>query len=39
MENTITVSQMELELINSGFFVGGLTDEAIAYYYKKIFSK
>jgi hypothetical protein len=37
MTQNITVSQMELELTNSGFFVGGLTDEAIDYYYKKLF--
>ena len=33
-----TIEQMELALTATGFFVGGLTDEGIEYYYYKIFS-
>lgn len=33
---TITIEQMEKALIDINFFVGGLTDEAIEYYYNKM---
>jgi hypothetical protein len=33
-----TIEQMELALIEIGFFVGGLTDEGIIYYYNKLIS-
>ena len=36
MTQTITVSEMELALTDIGFFVGGLTDNAIIYYYNKL---
>jgi hypothetical protein len=32
----MTIEQMETALININFFVGGLTDEGIAYYYNKL---
>jgi hypothetical protein len=32
----ITIEQMEKELRNINFFVGGLTDEGIKHYYKKM---
>ena len=35
MEN-LTVEQMEAALIDINFFVGGLTDAAIVYYYNKL---
>ena len=35
MEN-LTVEQMEQALRDINFFVGGLTDEAIVYYYNKL---
>jgi hypothetical protein len=31
-----TIQQMEIELRNINFFIGGLTDEAIEYYYNKL---
>jgi hypothetical protein len=33
---TLTIDQKEQALININFFVGGLTDEAIEYYYNKL---
>ena len=33
---TLTIEQKEKELRNINFFVGGLTDEAIDYYYNKL---
>jgi len=33
---TITVNQMEEALRNIDFFVGGLTDEGIEFYYNKL---
>ena len=38
MTQTVTVLEMELALTNTGFFVGGLTDNAIVYYYNKLIS-
>lgn len=35
MEN-LTVEQMEQALRDINFFVGGLTDEGIVYYYNKL---
>jgi len=35
-EMKATVEQMEQALIEISFFVGGLTDEAIEYYYNKL---
>ena len=32
----ITIEQMENELKKINFFIGGLTDEAIKYYYYKL---
>jgi len=32
----ITIEQMEQELRNINFFVGGLTDEGIVHYYNKM---
>ena len=34
--NTLTIEQKEQALRNINFFVGGLTDEAIEYYYNKL---
>ena len=34
----ITIEQMEQELRNINFFVGGLTDEGIEYYYNRMFA-
>ena len=31
-----TIEQKEKELISINFYVGGLTDEAIEYYYNKL---
>ena len=31
--NAITINEMENELVKINFFVGGLTDKAIEYYY------
>lgn len=36
---TITIEQMEQKLRNINFFVGGLTDEGIEYYYNKLINK
>jgi len=33
---TLTIDQKEQALRNINFFVGGLTDEAIEYYYNKL---
>jgi hypothetical protein len=33
---TLTIEQKEQALRNINFFVGGLTDEAIKYYYNKL---
>ena len=33
---TLTIDQKEQALRNIDFFVGGLTDEAIEYYYNKL---
>lgn len=33
---TLTIDQKEQALRNINFFVGGLTDEAIVYYYNKL---
>jgi len=33
---TLTIEQKEQELRNINFYVGGLTDEAIEYYYNKL---
>ena len=35
--NELTIDQKEQALRNINFFVGGLTDEGIAYYYDKYF--
>jgi hypothetical protein len=32
----ITIEQMEKALTNINFFVGGLTDKAIVYYYNQL---
>lgn len=32
----LTIQEMENALININFFVGGLTDEAIVYYYNNL---
>lgn len=37
MENLNTIDEMEAALREINFFVGGLTDDAIKYYYEKIF--
>jgi hypothetical protein len=34
-----TIQQMETELRNINFFIGGLTDKAIEYYYNKLIRK
>ncbi len=34
-----TIEKMETELREIHFFVGGLTDEAIIYYYNKLINK
>lgn len=34
---TFTVDQMEQKLREINFYVGGLSDEAIVYYYNKLF--
>lgn len=36
---TLTIEQKEQALRNINFFVGGLTDEAIEYYYNKLMKK
>jgi len=36
MKKQITIQEMEKALINIGFFIGGLTDQAIEYYYNKL---
>ena len=36
---TLTIEQKEQELRNINFFVGGLTDEAIEYYYEKLLAQ
>ena len=36
---TLTIEQKKQELKNINFFVGGLTDEAIEYYYNKNFNQ
>jgi hypothetical protein len=38
MEAT-TIEQKVMELKNINFFIGGLTDEAINYYYQKLILK
>ena len=35
---TLTIEQKEQALRDINFFVGGLTDEAIEYYYNKLIS-
>ena len=35
----LTVEQMEQALTDSGFFVGGLTDAAIEYYYNQLINQ
>jgi len=34
-----TIKEMEQALKNINFFVGGLTDEGIVYYYKKLITQ
>jgi hypothetical protein len=34
----MTIKQMEAALVSINFFVGGLTDQAIAYYYNQLFN-
>lgn len=34
----MTTAQMETALLSINFYVGGLTDEAIAYYYNQLFN-
>jgi hypothetical protein len=34
--NTPTIAQMEDALIKNGFFIGGLTEKQIEYYYLKM---
>lgn len=34
----MTTEQMEAALLSINFFLGGLTDEAIAYYYNQFFN-
>lgn len=36
MTQRIKVLEMEIALTDIGFFVGGLTDNAIIYYYNKL---
>ena len=36
---TLTIEQMEAALVEINFFVGGLTDEAITYYYNKLIAQ
>ena len=36
---TLTIDQKEESLRNINFFVGGLTDEAIEYYYNNLIAK
>ena len=39
METNLTTDQKEQALRDNGFFVGGLTDKQIEYYYQKMFSE
>ena len=39
MKEQLTIEQKEQALTDNGFFVGGLTDKQIEYYYQKMFSE
>ncbi len=39
MQNTITIEEKEQALRDINFFVGGLSDEAIEYYYNKLITQ